>query len=381
LLARISDIERQLATARNDQQRSFRDGLNSAVGNLWTAVQNAALGRSAQSELAAAVYSELTCQGGGTESREVFRQQWMKAVRSEGLHELPELRAAAPLLNAVDNRPGTADTLPQLPVGSSLLHLRFTLDEAFISRDDEAFYPIDNPVRKDPVFGLPVVSPAGWKGNLRWAAAKLWADAAGTPEFLAQERFRMALLFGDETGEESGDRLAGYLDGCHPEAAALYREMLRRHFNTSGGDALPHHAGRLEFFPTFFDRIGFEVINPHDRRRRAGTMPIYFESVPAGTQGWFTLVYVPFDLVGRPPAEIKATLEGDLPLLARTLTEMFCVYGFSAKKTSGFGVAKCGPNTAQGQWQVGRMTACVTDLAGLPGLADILVDRLEETLA
>src|SRR5207248_3303015 len=54
------------------------------------------------------------------------------------------------------------------------------------------------------------------------------------------------------------------------------------------------YAGSLYFFPTFFTRKGMEIINPQDREKRAGSLPIPFESVPAGSTGTFTLLYVPF---------------------------------------------------------------------------------------
>lgn len=71
-----------------------------------------------------------------------------------------------------------------------------------------------------------------------------------------------------------------------------------------------------------------------------GKKPILFESVPAGAQGTFTLLYVPFDLIGADETEIRKQALADLHLVAEGLKEMFLTYGFSAKRTSGYGVAK-----------------------------------------
>jgi CRISPR-associated protein Cmr2 len=114
--------------------------------------------------------------------------------------------------------------------------------------------------------------------------------------------------------------------------------QIRRLFGETRGDE-GGRAGRLFFHPTFFDTTGLEVINPHDRVRRVGKNPILFESVPRDTAGTFTLLYVPFDLLGteRNP---NAQAGDDLPLIAAGIRAMFRGHGFSAKRTSGFGVAK-----------------------------------------
>ncbi len=83
-----------------------------------------------------------------------------------------------------------------------------------------------------------------------------------------------------------------------------------------------------------------EVINPHSRKTRAGTHPIYLECVPIGAQGTFSLLYVPFDLIGKEESYIKQQALADLELIAEGLSAMFLTYGFSAKRTSGYGVAE-----------------------------------------
>jgi CRISPR-associated protein Cmr2 len=93
--------------------------------------------------------------------------------------------------------------------------------------------------------------------------------------------------------------------------------------------------GRLHFYPTFFDQIGLEVINPHDRKTGAGKQPIYFECVPAETKGTFTLLYVP---IGAGPTD-EETCKKDLKAVACGIKAMLTVYGFGAKTSSGYGVA------------------------------------------
>ncbi len=70
-------------------------------------------------------------------------------------------------------------------------------------------------------------------------------------------------------------------------------------------------AGRLYFFSTFFTQKSLEIINPQDRKLRAGEKPITFESVPGGIRGatgTFTLLYIPFDLIGEDGRGTKSKL-------------------------------------------------------------------------
>lgn len=207
--------------------------------------------------------------------------------------------------------------LSHLPLYSWLFHFRFTLASPYLSKDDAPFYVIDNPVRKDRVFKLPMVSPTSWKGGLR-AALRRISMGQDEPEGWSVEKERqnpsMTRLFGNVKGEEEQDEL---------------------------------HAGRLRFFPTFFDRIGREVINPHDREGGAGDQPIYFECVPEKAKGAFSLLYVPFDTVGKPdgwtdpisqqsPRQIALA---DMIKVTDATARLLTLYGFGAKTSSGFGVA------------------------------------------
>lgn len=47
--------------------------------------------------------------------------------------------------------------------------ISFTLKTPWYSKDDRVFHILDNPVRKDRVFGVPYQSASSWKGLLRWA--------------------------------------------------------------------------------------------------------------------------------------------------------------------------------------------------------------------
>ena len=186
--------------------------------------------------------------------------------------------------------------LPALPPFSFFLQFTFTLATPYLSKDDDQFYICENPIRKDKVFKVPMVAGSSWKGNMRWTASQI----KNNDDVIER-------LFGNEKGEEEKKKF---------------------------------RSGRLNFYPTFFNRIGLEVINPHDRKTKAGTLPIYIESVPAKATGTFSLLYVPFDLMGKPEADIKRDVAKDLETTHCAIRAMMLTYGFSAKKCSGFGIVQ-----------------------------------------
>lgn len=188
--------------------------------------------------------------------------------------------------------------LTLLPAYSFDIQFTFTLAQPYISHDEQDFYIVDNPIRKDKVFGLPYIASTSWKGSLR---AALWQQGKKA------EIDTIRHLFGNEKETKK-----------------------QEHFR----------AGRLYFFPTFFNMKDLEIINPQDRLRRIGTLPIVFETVPENTGGIFTLLYVPFDLVGEAEETIRAQVAEELRLVAEGVQAMFRTSGFGAKTRSGFGLAR-----------------------------------------
>ena len=249
-----------------------------------------------------------------------------------------------------------------LPPGSWHIHFSFTLSKPYISRDDTDFYIIDNPVKKEWVFKVPYVAPSQWKGALRSAimqelVSNLRNGKIDEKKF-TDERVRLYRLFGNEkdgTGDFLNKALARYFVRSHPNegqseqinpetlnskikeiAEAFKSELVSRGYKQ--GD-IEGFQGNLHFYPTHFNQIGLQVINPHDRKTGAGKNPIYFECVPEGTNGTFNLLFVP--LTG-PELSDDETRE-DLRAVARGVKAMMTYYGFGAKTSSGFGTAEVDP--------------------------------------
>lgn len=187
--------------------------------------------------------------------------------------------------------------IKNLPKHSFFLQFEFKLRKPFYSHDDEDFYIIDNPLTKEHIFKIPMIRPSGWKGYLK----KTMINING--------------LSTENCNDISVNNLFGYSDK----------------------DGKNQKKGRLIFYPTYFDKIGIEVINPHDRKTKSGTNPIPYEVVPTRSTGLFSLLYVPFDLIGK-DEKIKTDLKSDYQKIIPAVKSMMIDYGFGAKTSSGFGV-------------------------------------------
>lgn len=181
------------------------------------------------------------------------------------------------------------------------LSVAFELRTPWYSEDDRPFHVLDNPVRKDRVFGVPFMSAASWKGLLRWAC-RMEAGLLGHLEM-------------------NGNELRGWRDP----------EWIEHLFGNEKGEQEDFLRGALAFRPTWFSKVGFELINPHDRERRAGTVPIIYEVVPPGAEGTLRLLYAP------PPGSDAPN--DTFEKLFAAVEKLLTVYGFSAKRTAGWGGA------------------------------------------
>ncbi len=200
------------------------------------------------------------------------------------------------------------------------LEVSFVLETAWYSKDDRPFHVLDNPVRKDRVFGVPYMSATSWKGMLRWACRM----QAGLREHL--------------------EKTKGKFEGWRDPAWIVHL------FGNEKGEEKDFRQGTLVFYPTGFDKIGFEVINPQSRARRAGTQPIYYEVVPGrrpkprnsgddddGGRGTLYLLYAPWPAMkDLPGLDRKQAINN----LLKAIEELLTTYGISAKRTVGWGTAK-----------------------------------------
>lgn len=241
----------------------------------------------------------------------------------------------------------TEKDLRHLIQNSILTKISFKLRKPYTSKDEGEFHVIadrndprvfQNPIVRDRFLGCPMVRPSTWKGHLRFAAEKV-----EIPEIASDEARRKTIvrrLFGSEPEDENNLK------------------------------------GRLYFFPTFFNDDGErEIITPLDREKRTPIRgPIPLEVMKAGKIGDFYLLYVPYPK-GNDFREEH--IREELTFLAEALKLMFYTYGFSAKKTSGFGViekkleegvvwVKTGTETKKGSFsEIGELIGRLNELWGV----------------
>jgi hypothetical protein len=216
-----------------------------------------------------------------------------------------------------------------LPPGSAVVTLRFQLLAPLLTRDDDAFYLFDNPVRKDHIFGVPFLAAASVKG--------LAADAfqRGFPPELDWKSL----------GKNDQERKAGYR-----RKSALARRL----FGIASDEAaFDSEAGRMHFSPVWFSHVQYLVMNPTKQDGSGiGTQPIQFEAVShvddkgKPVQGEVSFFY--FNPAGAKESD-AAIARTDLACLVGALAAWWPALGLGAKRLAGYGAiaplaAKCEAN-------------------------------------
>ena len=241
---------------------------------------------------------------------------------------------------------------------SIYIQIKFKLKKPYLSKDDDNFYVIDNPIVKDKVFKLPMVRATTWKGALRFAALKVFEEGVKNNKNNSNSEIKIAInednwkekrallvrLFGNEKDvmeKYLNELIAEKIKGDKSKAGEVEKEF-ERYLLENGyiSKEIPSRTGRLFFYPTFFDQISLDVITPLSRETKTPVRgPIYFETVPEGTEGILRILYYPFDLVAKGEFEkIEGEMREDIEFLSEAMKKMFYETGFSAKKSSGFGV-------------------------------------------
>jgi len=213
---------------------------------------------------------------------------------------------------------------------------KFKLTSSYFSKDDDEFYIISNPCLKEHVFKVPMVRGSSWKGALLKAGIEIFKEKK-SPEYLGNI-FR---IFG--VGNSEYRELFDKNDKVIKNKILLFLAMemgvsldkslegqLKSYFKTKA------QKSRAIFYPTYFDRLSLEVINPHNRKTKAGTNPIHYEVVPKDTEGELQIVYIPFDGVLEKDEVIKKQAEDDLAFLQKCI-EKVAQNGIGAKTKLGWG--------------------------------------------
>jgi len=266
--------------------------------------------------------------------------------------------------------------IEKLPKYSFAVWVKFQLLGPYFSKDDDEFYIIQNPVLKEHVFKMPMVRGSSWKGALAVAFKKLLNEkdnntknennntkiiesylrifGAGSENIKVIESYLKEkskdlknfkenvlefILFelGMSVDSETTKKITYAED--ENDLLELLKNKISDKFRKSQSN-LPiefqTHKGRAIFYPTYFDKISLEIINPHDRKKRTGTSPIHYEVVPKYTEGILQIVYIPFDGVLKRDDELGKEVEKDLELLCKAI-EILSDEGIGAKTKLGWG--------------------------------------------
>jgi len=246
-------------------------------------------------------------------------------------------------------------TVQKLLPYSFILQVKIKLTSPYFSHDDDDFYLIQNPCLKEKVYKVPMVRGSGWKGAIARAGKELVENkisniisyarifGLGSDEFrklfdslerkkesMMSDIFRF-LLF--ELGVKlikdklEKNKVVKFLK--EKTIATLEREKGKYAF-------VQVHKGRAIFYPTYFNRLSLEIINPHNRKTRAGTNPIHYEVVPKETAGTLQIIYIPFDAVLSKDEDTKKQVKKDIEFLTKCVEKVAGI-GIGAKEKLGWG--------------------------------------------
>ena len=197
-----------------------------------------------------------------------------------------------------------------LPENSFLFSSQIQLVSPYLSKDETAFYIHDNPVKKEWVLKIPMVSASSWKGSFRAALIRNLAEKKLAIDKLSETDKR---LFGNSKSEEKD-----FQRGC------------------------------LYFYPSYFTEMSLEIINPHNREKGTGTTPIYLECVPKESKANFSLLYIPV-YPGLPKDAENAfdSALNDMEIILKSLEVLFTEQGIGAKTSAGNGLVNLGKSSGQ----------------------------------
>lgn len=268
----------------------------------------------------------------------------------------------------------------KLPPYSFIIRASFKLKQPYFSKDDDEFYIIQNSILKERVFKVPMIRGSSWKGSLASAFKELINEE---DKFEKRKEIIDSYLRIFGTGSENIKVIEEYLKEKSKDLEKFKEKLLEfvlfelgmriekkfideiKHINSykelqrvlnekisekiqKDSKNLPiefrTHKGRAVFYPTYFDNLSLEAINPHDRRKRAGTQPIYYEVVPEGTEGILQIIYIPFDGILKENETLRCEVEKDLENILSAI-EKVSQNGIGAKTKLGWGtfefVEKC----------------------------------------
>lgn len=224
--------------------------------------------------------------------------------RNQGAHKTLSVPATVDSFDLNTAKRSKEEALAGFPKYSARLLLDFSLVSPLLTRDDEPFYLIDNPARKDHIFGSPYLSAAAVKGLSFDAYQRAFPAKTDLKNLEHSERILAYRL-----QDESAKRLFGLADdGANDDATQI---------------------GQLHFSPVWFKKVQFIVLNPKDKQTSMGVVPIQMEAI-APQDGCVEVVY--FSLQSN-----ESQARQDLARFLASLSHWWTALGLGGKRLAGYG--------------------------------------------
>lgn len=270
--------------------------------------------------------------------------------------------------NDTDMKSYVDDLIP----GSFGIRCEFTLKSPYFSRDNDELYIVQNPVLKEYTTKIPMIRGSGWKGYLSSAALKKLKEKAEDVNCAISDMIKYYLSYirvfgtGSEDFREMGKIIKNSID--ENKDSSIYAKDLIKYCLCDLGininiikkdtsiveqlttqiikgkekakDIFSVNKGRGMFYPTYFEKINYEVINPQDKEKRKGLNPIFYEVVPSGSKGIFQFIYIPFNGMLKDKKELEAEIENDKKFIEEILKYCLENVGIGAKTKLGWGLGE-----------------------------------------
>lgn len=308
-------------------------------------------------------------------NQEIFPKSQKKVkLQIPNLNETDNIKVLDVLMGIFPTENDLEDYIKKLIPGSFGFKYRFKLDSPYFSKDDDEFYIIDSPVMKDKVWKVPIIRGSTWKGMLLKAAReklKGLIENNNIKEIL-EYYFSITRIFGTGSKEyrEIEEEIKKFIDEKeNKDEDLLIKQLIKYALSDLGlnlnikrdgrrvaeqifeqitkhneelcnnGNIFTVKRGRAVFYPTYFEEVSLEVINPHNRNTKAGSSPIYYEVVPSGSEGFVQIVYIPYDAIVLSKEELEKQVELDRRILEGLIRYAIEEIGIGAKTKLGWGKA------------------------------------------
>jgi len=215
------------------------------------------------------------------------------------------------------------------------IEVSLQLTTPLYSKDDDEFNIISNPMLKEKAFKVPMIRGSSIKGALLHSAIEVLKENFDIEDLksffrifgVGNDAFR-AIFKKDGIDTNQLQLFLAFEIGINPNENL--KEAFERYKQSKA------QKGRVIFYPIYFDKLSLEVINPHNRKTKAGTNPIYYEVVPKGCESTLQIIYIPFDGVIEDNGKLQKEAKKDLEFLTKCIKRL-SQNGLGAKTKLGWG--------------------------------------------